>query len=175
MQNKNIQFHIKPEFIEVEVVTDTIVLSQEFAITGFSVFGRVLTTQNGRGVANAKIILNGQEAATTHTDGSYTLANIKADTYTITAVESDVQFAERTVKISISNPSIPDIIVSAFKVCGQVLSQESYTIAITKHASTFHTQATSKRETGEWCTYLPTGRYSVQILTSSEDSALGIQ
>lgn len=175
IQNKNIQFQIQPEFIEFQVTNEPIRLTQQFEITGFSVFGRVLSTPNGFGIGNAKIILNGEQATTTHTDGSYTLKNIKADTYTITAEFEDVQFEERTVKISIASPSIPDIVVSAFKVCGQVLSQDSYTIAITKHASTFHTQATSQKDTGEWCSYLPSGRYSIQILTSTDDTAQGIQ
>lgn len=175
VQSKNIQFHIRPEFIEFNVKNDAVELGQSFEITGFSVFGRVLAKPDGFGIANVKIILNGQHVATTHTDGSYTLKNIKTDTYTITATADDVQFTERNVKISVANPSIPDIVVSAFKVCGLVLSQQSYTIAITKHASTFHTQATSQRETGEWCTYLASGKYSIQILTSSEDLASGIQ
>lgn len=175
IQNKNIQFQIQPEFIEFVVTNEPIRLTQNFEITGFSVFGRVLSTANGFGVGNAKIILNGEYATTTHTDGSYTLKNIKADTYTITAEADDVEFTERTVKISMASPSIPDIVVSAFKVCGQVLSQDSYTIAITKHASTFHTQAQSQKSTGEWCTYLPSGRYSIQILTSTDDTAQGIQ
>lgn len=175
VQNKNIQFHIQPEFIEFEVLNDAVELKQSFEITGFSVFGRVLAAANGFGVANARVILNGKHVATTHTDGTYTLKNIKADTYTITAEADNVQFEERNVKISISNPSIPDIVVSAFKVSGLVLSQQSYTIAITKHASTFHTQATSQKGTGEWSTFLPPGKYSIQILTSSEDLASGIQ
>lgn len=175
IQNKNIKFHIQPEYIEFEVTSDAIELKQSFEITGFSVFGRVLVSANGFGAANAKVILNGQHVTTTHTDGTYTLKNIKADSYTISAEAENVQFEERNVKISIANPLIPDIVVSTFKVCGLVLSQQSYTIAITKHASTFHTQATSQRGTGEWCTFLPPGKYSIQILTSSEDLASGIQ
>lgn len=175
VHSKNIQFHIQPEYIEFEVSNDAVELKQPFEITGFSVFGRVIAAANGFGIANAKVIVNGKHVATTHTDGTYTLKNIKADTYTITADAENVQFDERSVKISIANPSIPDIIVSAFKVCGLVLSQQSYTIAITKHASTFHTQATSQKGTGEWCTFLPPGKYSIQILTSSEDLASGIQ
>lgn len=175
IQNKNIHFHIQPEFIEFEVTKDAVELKQTFEITGFSVSGRVLAAPNGVGIGNAKIFVNGQEAAVTHTDGSYTLKNIKADTYTIQAIAPDVQFDEKTVKITISNPSVPDIVVSAFKVCGNVVSHESYTIAITKHSSTFHTQASSQKETGEWCTYLPSGRYTIQILTSAEDAAQGIQ
>lgn len=149
IQNRNIQFHVQPEYIEFEVINDAIELKQTFEITGFSVVGRVLLNDNGFGVPNAKVILNGQHVATTHTDGTYTLKNIKADTYSIVAQAENVQFNERSVKISTASPSLPDIIVSAFKVCGLVLSQNSYTIAITKHASTFHTQAASQKGTGK--------------------------
>lgn len=174
-QNKNIKFHIQPDVIEFEVQNGPVIVKQIFEITGFSVFGRVLTKQNGFGVANAKVFLNGEHVTTAHTDGSYTLNNIKAGTFKITAEAQDVQFTETVVTISPENPTIPDIIASAYKVCGQVLSEDSYTIAITRHSSTYHTQATSVKDTGEWCTYLAPGRYAVQILTSADDSANGIQ
>lgn len=150
-------------------------MTNNFVVTGFNAVGRVLTATNGFGVANAKILVNGQEATTTHTDGSYVLKNIKSDTYTIQAVANDVQFNEQTVKISLTNPNIPDIVVAAFKVCGQVVSQQSFTVAITKHSSTFHTQAVTQKGTGEWCTFLPSGRFSVEVLTSGDDKAQGIQ
>lgn len=174
-QNKNIQFHFQPETIEFEVLNEPLVLRQPFEITGFSVFGRVLTKPNGFGVANAKVLLNGEQVTSAHTDGSYTLKNIKTGAFKITAEAPDVQFTETVVNLSPENPAIPDIVVAAFKVCGQVLSQESYTVAITRASSTFHTQATSARDTGEWCTFLAPGRYAVQILTSTDDSARGIQ
>lgn len=173
--NENVQFHIQPEYIEFEVKDDAIELNESFEITGFSVVGRVLVNENGPPISNAKVFLNGQHVATTNVDGTYILKNIKSDSYTITASAPDLQFDTQTVVISIQKSSVPDIVVSAFKVCGVVSSQVSYTVAITKHASTYHTQATSQKGTGEWCTYLPPGRYSIQVLTSSDDLAYGIQ
>lgn len=173
--NENVQLHLKTEYIQFEVLKDALVLSEEFTITGFNAVGRVLTAPNGFGVANAKILINGEQVTVTHTDGTYSLKNIKADTYTVQAVADDVQFTDRIVKISVANPTVPDIVVSAFKVCGDVISQRSFTVAITKHSSTFHTQAVSKAGTGQWCTYLPTGRFTVEVLTSADDKAQGIQ
>lgn len=171
--SKTIEFH--PKYIEFEVTSGMVELAPTFEITGFSVSGRVRSSPNGFGIANTKIYLNGQHVTTTHTDGSYTLKNIKSDTYKITAQADRLRFGEKQIKISVANPSVPDIIVAEYQVCGMVLSQYAYTVAITKHASTFHTQAKSQKETGEWCTYLEPGRYSIQILTSSEDLASGIQ
>lgn len=168
-QRKTVDLFIQPEAIEIDVVKDSLEISESFEITGFSASGRVLSAANSFGVGNAKIKLNGKQVATTHTDGTYVITNIKAGTYTV-QVEADLlQFNEQTVKVSTSNPIIPDIIVSAFKVCGQVVSQQSHTVALTKHSSTFHTQVMSAPETGEWCVYLPNGRFSAEILTNSDD------
>lgn len=169
------QLQIQPDFIEFEVLKDSLTLSDSFLVTGFNAVGRVLSGANGFGIGKAKILIAGQEVAVTHTDGSYVLKNIKAETYTIQAVANDVKFTDVTTKVSLANPIIPDIVVSAFKVCGQLVSQRSFTVAITQHASTFHTQAISQQGTGEWCTYLPPGRFSVEVLTSSDDKAQGIQ
>lgn len=175
VNDKNVQLHIQPHHIIFEVLKDVHTIADEFRITGFNAVGRVLTAPNGFGVGKAQILLNGQHVTDTHTDGTYSLKNIKADTYTIQAVAPDVQFTDRVVKISLANPTVPDIVVSAFKVCGEVISQRSFTVAITKHSSTFHTQANSKAGTGQWCTYLPTGRFSVEVLTSADDKAQGVQ
>lgn len=86
-----------------------------------------------------------------------------------------MKFSDHTVKISTSNPAIPDITVSSFKVCGQVISPKSHTVAITKHSSTFHTQTQSKAGSGDWCEYLPNGKYSIEVLITDADKADGIQ
>lgn len=174
-QNKDIKFHIQPEEIEIEVVKDSFLIKENFEVTGFSVGGRVLSSDNGLGVANAKISLNGQEVAITSFNGSYTLKNIKSGTYTIQVTAENMKFSDHTVKISTSNPAIPDITVSSFKVCGQVISQKSHTVAITKHSSTFHTQTQSKAGSGDWCEYLQNGKYSIEVLITDADKADGIQ
>ena len=176
VSNKNLKLHIHPEYIEFTVEKQSLTIAESFTISGFNVAGRVLVSHDGWGVANAKVKLNGKEVATTHTDGSYTLNNIKGGTYTIQVVADNLQFNDNTVKVTLSDTVLPDTIVANFKVCGQVISQESYTIALTKHASTFHTQATSAAGgTGEWCTFLPNGRFSVEVLTSAAEKASGIQ
>lgn len=154
---------------------DFVAISDNFEVTGFSVSGRVLASANGWGIPNAQIKLNGQLVTQTHSDGTYVLQNIKAETYTIQVVADNVQINDQAIRISLDQPKLPDIIVSSFKVCGQVISHQAYTIAITRHSSTFHTQAMSKAGTGVWCTYLSSGRYSAEVLTSSEDRTLGVQ
>lgn len=171
-----IKFHIKPEAMEIEVGRDSMKLKDHFEITGFSVSGNVLHASDGPGVPNARVKLNGKEVARTGADGRYTLDNIQAGTYTIQVAANELQFKDHIVKISLSNPALPDVIVTGFKVCGQVVSKQSYRVALTKKASTFHTEvATDENADGEWCTFLESGHYTVQVLTSEEEHAAGIQ
>ncbi|XP_058066373.1 BOS complex subunit NOMO1 [Anopheles bellator] len=173
--DSKIKFHIRPEALQVEVSQDEVRLRENFEVTGFSVSGRVLRSPNGASVANARVKLNGREIAVTGKDGSYTLDNIQTGTYTIQVVADDLQFKDHIVKVSLANPSLPDVLVSGFKVCGQVVSKKAHRVAITKKASTMMVELTSTAGTGEWCTFLENGQYTVQVLTSDEERASGIQ
>lgn len=174
--NKAIKFHIRPESMEFVVMRDGLRLTESFEVTGFSVSGRVLLDENGPGVRNAKVKLNGKEVATTDGEGKYTLNNIQAGSYTIQITAEDLHFKDRIVKISLSNPALPDVTVSGFKVCGQVISKKSYRVAITKKGSSSTDEVTTKENTaGEWCTYLENGHYTVKVVTSEQEHSAGIQ
>lgn len=176
VKNANVKLHIAPDALEINVLLDSLqIAAAAFEVTGFSVVGRVLTTASGWGVAGATVKLNGNAVTKTHTDGSYTLANIRGGAYTIQVSAADVQFNDQPVKVSLADARLPDIVVAAFKVCGLVVSQQSYTVALTKQGSTFHTQTESQAGTGVWCTHLPVGRFTVQVLTSDADRRTGVQ
>lgn len=163
-QKSSVRLHIQPEFVEIDVLKESLELRDSFEVTGFSIEGRVLTSANGKGVAGAKIKFNGKDVATTHTDGSYTLANIKGGSYAIQVSAENVQFSDRTLKISASEPKLPDILVNTFKVCGIVLAQKSYTVALTQEGKTDSVLAKSKVGTGEWCTFLANGKYTAEMV-----------
>ncbi|XP_058459551.1 BOS complex subunit NOMO3 [Malaya genurostris] len=174
--SKDIQFHIRPEAMEFTVGRDSVDLSESFEVTGFSVSGKVLLASSGPGVASAKVKLNGREIATTGSDGKYLLDNIQAGTYTIQVSADDLQFKDHIVKISLSKPALPDIVVAGFKVCGQVISQQSHRVSIVRKAPTFQVEIPTKPNAGgEWCTYLESGQYTARVVTSEQEHAAGIQ
>ncbi|XP_050092182.1 nodal modulator 1 [Anopheles aquasalis] len=173
--DSKIKFHIRPEELEIEIGSEAVRLRDNFEVTGFSVSGRVLRSPNGASVANARVKINGREVAITGKDGSYTLHNIQSGTYTIQVLADDLQFKDHIVKVSLANPSLPDVLVSGFKVCGQVVSKKSHRVAIAKKASTMMVEVASSEGTGEWCTFLENGQYTVQVLTGDEERASGIQ
>lgn len=171
IDKNDIEFHISPSSLEAEIKRDNYKLSEPFDISGFSASGRVvLSQQNKKGISGATVKLNGKVVATTDVLGTYALKNIKDGTYTIQVSAPDLQFQDHTVKISMSNPVVPEMFVSGFKVCGKVVSEQTFKVAIKKHGSTFYTEAESDpSDSGNFCSYLGNGRFSLEVLIDESD------
>lgn len=171
VDKNDIELHISPLSLETTIKSDNQQLSESFDISGFSASGRVLLSQQSdKGIAGASIKLNGKDVSTTNTNGFYTLKNIKEGTYTIEVAKTDLKFQDHTVKIYMSNPNIPQIFVSGFKVCGKVVSEQTFKVAIKKQGSTFYTEAESDpSEGGNFCTFLGNGRYSIEVIIDESD------
>ncbi|XP_036332168.1 nodal modulator 1 isoform X1 [Rhagoletis pomonella] len=175
VENRGNKLHIAPKYLELDVKKDTLILKDAFRITGFSIAGKVLSSSDGVPIEGAKIKLNGEHVAETNADGSYTLENMRSGSYKLLVEYPKYEFNEKEVNLEITSLNIDDIVPNAYEVCGKVVSQKSFVIGITKHASTFHTTVSSKPETGDWCTFLPSGKFNIEVLTTDEDKASGIQ
>lgn len=174
-ENQNLKLHLTPKFLEIEVSKDTLQLKEEFKISGFTVSGQVLRSAGGKPLKSAIVKLNSEKVGETDATGSYTLENINAGSYNIEIEAPQLQFEPLQVKTQITTPNLPTILPSAYEVCGNVVSQKSYVVGITKAGSTFHTTATTKADSGKWCAFLPAGKYSFEVLTTDADKASGIQ
>lgn len=171
VDKNDIELHISPASIEAEIKRDNQQLGESFEVSGFSASGRVLLSQQStKGISKATVKLNGKVVATTDASGGYALKNIKDGTYTIQIIATDLQFNDETVKISMSSPRVPDIFVSGFKVCGKVVSDQSFKVAVKKHGSTFFTQVdTDPKDGGNFCTFLGNGKYSLEVLIDESE------
>lgn len=150
-------------------------LSPHFRVTGFNVMGKVLTSLNGPGLGNAKIRIGELDTILTAPDGTYTISNIKAGTYVFQITSPDYEFSDHTFRVSTANTQLPNIIASAYKVCGKIVSKTSYLVQITGgQTSNFVKQIHSNAE-GDWCTHLPKGSYKVEVLISDEERLNGVQ
>ncbi|KAH8252554.1 hypothetical protein KR032_000575 [Drosophila birchii] len=170
-----LKLHLSPDFLELEVGKDTLQLKEEFKITGFTVSGQVLTAAGGAPLKSAVIKVNGKKVAETDAQGGYTLENLKAGSVNIEVESSQLQFSPLQVKAQINTASLPTIVPSAYEVCGKVVSPKSHNVGLTKSGSTFHTTAVTKPETGNWCAFLPVGKYTIEVLTTDADKAAGVQ
>lgn len=175
VENSTHKLHITPMVIELEVDKDTLLIKDEFKITGFTVSGKVLKSHSGLPIEGAIVFLNNEAISKSNKDGSYTLENVKPGYYKLRAEYPQYQFGEQELDLKINTPNIADLVPVAYEVCGKVVSQKSYVIGITKHSPVFHTTVSSKSESGDWCTYLSSGKYNVEVLTTDPDKNSGIQ
>ncbi|XP_012258084.2 nodal modulator 3 [Athalia rosae] len=174
------KFDVQPTELAFKVNYESVILSQEFKITGFTISGIVFASTQGGGLSGAKIYLNKKHVATANKEGYYRVDNMKAGQY-VFEVEADlVQFEEKVVKISPNSPELPSVAPSAYKVCGTVTLSSKGTlhhrkVAVQKVASTFHDEIQTNPKTGEFCSYLGPGKYQFSVSVTNEESSKGLQ
>ncbi|XP_015179273.1 PREDICTED: nodal modulator 1 [Polistes dominula] len=174
------KFDVQPPELLFKVNHNSLILPQDFKVTGFTVTGIVRMSTDGRPLAKAKIIFAGKEVAMTNEDGKYTVDNVKAGQYTLKAEASNVQFEERTVKVSPSSPELPVLIPLTYKVCGKVTLSAKGTlhfrkVAIQNVAGTFQKEVDANEKTGEYCLYLKPDNYKLSVIVSNEEKTKGLQ
>nr|XP_022914700.1 nodal modulator 1 [Onthophagus taurus] len=167
--------HFSPQSIEFTVEHNSYQLPQSFEIIGFSIFGRVLTSEGGRPLIDGTIYLNAEEVAKTDQNGIYALEKIKAGVYTLSVRADNYQFDQKTVKINPSISQLPEIYPASYLFCGHVISEQSQSVSITRIGSTQHFTIHTEPETGKFCEYLKPGKYQIQVLVNENDKQQGIQ
>lgn len=111
----------------------------------------------------------------TDKQGIFVLENVNSGTFSLQVEADKYQFDEQTVNLQLTVPSLNAIVPSAYEVCGKVVAKKSYKVGITKQGSTFHTTADTNADSGVWCAYLPSGKFSIEVLTSDSDKSNGVQ
>lgn len=92
----------------------------------------------------------------------------------------DVQFEERTVKVSPSSPELPVLIPLMYKVCGKVTLSTKGTlhfrkIAVQNIAATFQKEIDTNEKTGDYCVHLKPDKYQLSVIVSNEEKTKGLQ
>ncbi|KAK4872067.1 hypothetical protein RN001_016191 [Aquatica leii] len=173
--SKGGNMHFRPNQIQFEVEHNSVVLPESFEVVGYNLFGRVLSSRNGKPLKGAKIFLNNKQVAVTKDDGTYTLDKVKADLYGIKAVADKVQFEEIFVKIDANVLKLPDFYPSRYEVCGNVLSDKSQTITIASGNTSEVFITSSVPPSGKFCQYLSPGKYQMHVAVSEAEKVQGIQ
>ncbi|KAF7383822.1 hypothetical protein HZH68_014579 [Vespula germanica] len=174
------KFDVQPPELSFEVSHNSLTLSQDFKVTGFTVTGVVRMSIDGKPLARAKIIFAGKEVAVTNENGKYTIDNVKAGQYTLKAEADNVQFEERTVKVFPSSPELPVLIPLMYKVCGKVTLSTKGTvhfrkIAVQNIAATFQKEIDTNEKTGDYCVHLKPDKYQLSVIVSNEEKTKGLQ
>ncbi|GFR78590.1 nodal modulator 1 [Elysia marginata] len=120
-KGEHITFDVEPGKFDFKVEHSSVVLQKKFEVAGFSVNGKVLDKENGAGIPNAAVLINGKQQTKSGSDGAYSLENMKTGTYTLTAQLEHVAFQEMTVDITPKTPQLPSLVAAGFDMCGKVV------------------------------------------------------
>ncbi|XP_056645708.1 BOS complex subunit NOMO1 [Diorhabda sublineata] len=172
--NKRQNVYVIPESIQFTIYNNDLNLDNHFEIVGFSVSGKVLRSKDAA-LANVRISLNDQELTKTDSKGVYILEKVKAGTHKIKATAENYLFDEVSVSIDPSIPELPDILPSAYKVCGTVTSDHSQTIIFAKSGSATFIQSESSPINGTFCEFLSPGTYEIRVVVSDKNKEKGLQ
>lgn len=83
------KFDVKPSELPFTVIHDSLVLPQEFKVTGFTISGKVMASiEPPIPLVGAKVFLSKKQIAITDNSGAYKTDNVKAKQYVLYAEAS---------------------------------------------------------------------------------------
>ncbi|KAJ8672759.1 hypothetical protein QAD02_004019 [Eretmocerus hayati] len=175
------KFDVKPSEVSFTMAHDSLILPQEFKVTGFTVSGRVLASiEKLTPIPGAKVFLSDKVIAVTDSQGNYKTDNVKAKQYTLHAEADDVIFDKKQVKVSPSNPELPTISPSAYKVSGKVSSSsntnlENRKVLIRDLSASKAQEIEINPKNGEWSIFLRPSKYELSVVVDKEEKLKGLQ
>lgn len=121
-KGEHIEFDVEPPQMKFVITHGTVKLPKNFAVTGFSVTGRVLDapSPHGKPVIGAKVFVNSKEQAITNEKGQYRLQHMNRGRYKISLEKEDIFFPISAVRVGPDTPRLADIVADRFSLCGQV-------------------------------------------------------
>ncbi|KAK0090897.1 hypothetical protein PV325_000063 [Microctonus aethiopoides] len=173
------KFDVQPSELTVKVHQNSVILQQNFKVTGFTVSGIVLMSK-GLPLENAKVFLSGKQVAITDANGRYSVDKMKTGQYSLKIEADNVQFDEKTVKIAPSSPELPPSQPAKYKICGHVTLSAKGTlhhrkVIIKNSAGTFQQEVDTDSKTGQYCLYLTPGKYQLNVAVTAEEKNQGLQ
>ncbi|KAL7295888.1 hypothetical protein TKK_0010932 [Trichogramma kaykai] len=175
------KFDVKPSELPFSVVQDSLILSQEFKVTGFTISGKVMASiKPAIPLAGAKVFLSKKQIAVTDKNGAYKTDNIKAKQYILYAEANDMLFEEMPVKVMPSNPELPIITPKSYKVSGKIssttkISLENRKMLVKSKDSTKMQEIKINPNTGEWSVYLAPDTYHLSVIVDEHERSKGLQ
>eukprot|EP01133_Synstelium_polycarpum_P003812 gene3812-4399_t len=177
------KYDIAPVHANIVMVSGGFEIKDAFKVMGFSVSGRVVNQQKA-GVANVNVIINGSPKTTTDKDGYYTLEQVAAgSTYKIQAQKEHMTFESlMNFRMTPSLPSLPDIVVKTYALCGQVLvPTPPSNLKVNPREISVQSDSTHKVEkkmtdaSGNYCFDVAPGTYTVSVSVSAQEKLKGLQ
>lgn len=179
-KGENTIFDVSPPSMEVLVGHSHVTISQPFQVTGFSVGGRVVTSE-GVGVEGVKILVDGRERAATDIQGYYKLDQVTSTQYTIKAEKDHFKFSSLENFMVLPNmASIPEIKATHYNICGSIkLLTDGYSgkrqVGLTHGPENVKPQVKRIDDVGNFCFEVQPGDYRISPMTTTAEHDSGLQ
>ncbi|XP_066273617.1 BOS complex subunit NOMO1-like [Branchiostoma lanceolatum] len=177
------QFDVSPSQLDVTVDHGSVQLGVAFTINGFSVWGRVVQEEEGAGIYDVTIAVNGKDVLKTDGDGIYQLENMKTGVYSLLAKKEHYVFSPLEVKVTPRTIQFQDIVASQFAVCGRVEvvalpdgfnRNRSWALEL-ESTTTGSVDKGATQKDGSFCFMAPRGSYTLTVMLSAADQKAGLQ
>jgi hypothetical protein len=180
-KDKYISYELQPNHINIDIEHNDYKIEQPFVVNSFSIWGRVINSKKN-GVPNVTIKIDGQEKAKTDSQGIYKLEKLTKGNYDLEAQADDMFFDPLTnIKITAHLKSLPDLMVTDYKLCGFIIIEATDYFTIAKRTVVLQdaSDKTSKKERrtitdakGKYCFEVKPGKYHLfPVLTQEEKEA----
>lgn len=180
----SVKFEVKPQMASFEVGHSSVVLDMVFRVIGFTVYGQVLYSKDGKGIPEAQLSIHGFGKIRTNSSGHFYLTGITSGKYTFNVTAEDVFFETIKLDISSENLRLPAFIPTMFNLCGSVvidtvpkrierMSKRRVSIDSPKGLAV-HPSTVSLNEVGDFCFRVPPGEYVLRPMLTSKDMESGL-
>lgn len=173
-KGENTVFDVSPPSMTVSIEHQHLVISQRFQVTGFSVGGRV-TDSSGIGVEGVKIVVDGQQRATTDIQGYYKLDQVTSKHYSVEAKKDHYKFSPIENFLVLPNMAyIDEIKAVSYDICGVVRlvnGNSKAKVALTHGPENVKPQMKLTDENGSFCFEVPPGEYRLSAIAANPESS----
>lgn len=174
-KGENTVFDVSPPSMVVSLEHQHLVVPQKFQVTGFSVGGRVVDS-NGAGIDGVKIKVDGQQRATTDSQGYYKLDQVTSMHYSIVAEKEHYKFtALEKFQILPNMAYIKEIKAVSYDICGIVRLFDGISkakVALTHGPENAKPQMKVTDNSGNFCFQVPAGEYRLSALAVDTSSSV---
>lgn len=173
------KFKIERSVLEAEVKNGITEVEEPFVVAGFSIRGKVINTR-GYGIKDVIVKIDGERKATTNDRGYYKLDEIVPGDYILEGLHDSYLFEPMKIRIDPHSGTIPELVVSEYKLCGKILVNDSGfntdgRSVILKDKQGHQERITAVDKSGMFCFDVKPLEYVIRPVISNEEYETGLR
>ncbi|GIY27842.1 nodal modulator 2 [Caerostris extrusa] len=181
-KGEHIEFDVSPPELDFTVSENSVLISENFQVQGFSVSGWIGTGPKGKSLSGVSVFINNEVHGTTDANGIYHLENMRSGVYHLDIKKPSFVFESVDMKINPNTPRLPNIYVSKFSVCGY-LTVDEYPSGLGKTERNVMLRSIKDNQKlniavesdGIFCFNVPPGKFELEPVVSEAEVDFGLK